>query len=407
MAPGGPGRRRFLGASSRCKRHLCCRTSDPMPVAVVGIGHTTYSRNSGRTTLAMAVEACRSALDDAGLAVHDVDGMLTFLANDSAHPIDVSWALGCDELTFSNAVLGGGNLVADCVATAAAVIEAGTCRAVLIYRSLNGRSGHRFGTITGPVAVADEWQFSAPHGFLIPPQLFAMWARRHQAVYGTTSEDLGQIAITQRAHAVKNPHAISRQPLTMEQYLAGRWINEPFRVYDCSYEVDGAVAILITAADVTADTAQAPVWLVGSSNSQSGAGWTGWDDMTSMYARTAGPRLWNRTGLTAQDMDVALMYDCFTYTVMATMEGYGFCPPGDVGQFFAEGRATYGGDVVVNPHGGLLSEGYLHGLNHHYEAALQLRGQAGVRQVEAARLALVTAGGGPYGGANIYSRDRP
>ncbi len=378
-----------------------------MATAVVGIGRTPYTRNSGRTTLAMAVDACRQALDDAGLKVSDVDGMLTFMANDSAHPVDVSWALGCDELAWSNAVLGGGNLVADCVATAAAVIEAGTCKAVLIYRSLNGRSGHRFGTITGPVAVADEWQFSAPHGFLIPPQFFAMWARRHQAVYGTTSEDLGQIAITQRAHAVNNPHAISRQPLTMEQYLAGRWINEPFRVYDCSYEVDGAVAILITAADVAADTAQPPMWLVGSSNSQSGAGWTGWDDMTSMYARTAGPRLWNRTGLTAQDMDVALMYDCFTYTVMATMEGYGFCPPGDVGQFFAEGRATYGGDVVVNPHGGLLSEGYLHGLNHHYEAALQLRGHAGVRQVDEAKLALVTAGGGPYGGANIYSRDRP
>jgi acetyl-CoA acetyltransferase len=375
--------------------------------AVVGIGRTPYTRHSGRTTLAMAVDACRQALDDAGLSVSDVDGMLTFMANDSAHPVDVSWALGCDELAWSNAVLGGGNLVADCVATAAAVIEAGTCQAVLIYRSLNGRSGHRFGTITGPVAVGDEWQFSAPHGFLIPPQLFAMWARRHQAVYGTTSEDLGQIAITQRAHAVNNPHAISRQPLTMEQYLAGRWINEPFRVYDCSYEVDGAVAIVITSANVAADTAQPPMWLVGSSNSQSGAGWTGWDDMTSMYARTAGPRLWNRTGLVAQDMDVALMYDCFTYTVMATMEGYGFCSPGDVGQFFAEGRATYGGDVVVNPHGGLLSEGYLHGLNHHYEAALQLRGQAGARQVDAAKLALVTAGGGPYGGANIYSRDRP
>lgn len=378
-----------------------------MATAVVGIGRTPYTRDSGRTTLAMAVDACRQALDDAGLAVSDVDGMLTFMANDSAHPVDVSWALGCDELAWSNAVLGGGNLVADCVATAAAVIEAGTCKAVLIYRSLNGRSGHRFGTITGPVAVADEWQFSAPHGFLIPPQFFAMWAKRHQAVYGTTCEDLGQIAITQRAHAVNNPHAISQQPLTMEQYLAGRWVNEPFRVYDCSYEVDGAVAILITAADVAADTAQPPMWLVGSSNSQSGAGWTGWDDMTSMYARTAGPRLWNRTGLTAQDIDVALMYDCFTYTVMATMEGYGFCLPGDVGQFFAEGRATYGGDVVVNPHGGLLSEGYLHGLNHHYEAALQLRGHAGVRQVDAARLALVTAGGGPYGGANIYSRDRP
>jgi acetyl-CoA acetyltransferase len=126
-----------------------------------------------------------------------------------------------------------------------------------------------------------------------------------------------------------------------------------------------------------------------------------------MYARTAGPQIWDRTGLRPADMDLACMYDCFTYTIMATMEGYGFCEPGQVGKFFAEGRATYGGDVVVNPHGGLLSEGYIHGLNHHFEAVLQLRGEAGVRQVPDARLALVTAGGGPFGGANIYSKEQP
>jgi acetyl-CoA acetyltransferase len=251
-----------------------------MATAVVGIGRTSFSRESGRTTLAMAVDAGRQALADAGLDVSDIDGMLTFQANDSAHPLEVSWALGCEELEWSNAVVGGGNLVADCIATAAAVIEAGTCRAVLIYRSLNGRSGHRFGTIDGPVGVGGDWQFSAPHGFLVPPQLFAMWAKRHQAVYGSTCEDLGQIAITQRAHAVNNPHAISREALTMEQYLTGRWINEPFRVYDCSFEVDGAVAIVVASADVVTDCAQPPVWLVGSSNSQSGAGWIGWDDMT-------------------------------------------------------------------------------------------------------------------------------
>lgn len=378
-----------------------------MPVAVIGIGRTEFTRRSGRTTLAMAAEACRGALADAGLQVSDVDGMLTFMANDSAHPVDVSWAIGCDELAFSTAVIGGGNMVADCVATASAVIEAGTCQAVLLYRSLNGRSGHRFGTVTGPVAVADEWQFCAPHGFLIPPQFFAMWARRHQEVYGSTCEDLGQIAITERSHAVRNPHAIARDPLTMDEYLAGRWVNEPFRVYDCTYEVDGAVAILITSAEVARDGAQPPMWLVGSSNSQSGAGWIEWEDMASMYAKTAGPRLWNRTGLSAADMDIALMYDCFTYTVMTTFEDYGFCEKGQVGEYFAVGRATYGGDVVVNPHGGLLSEGYLHGLNHHYEAALQLRGQAGDRQVRDAQLALVTAGGGPFGGANVYSREEP
>jgi acetyl-CoA acetyltransferase len=378
-----------------------------MTCALVGVGRTAYSRNSGRTTLAMATEACRAALDDAGIGADAVDGMVTYHANDSAGPLEVSWALGCDELAWSHAMLGGGNIVAECVATAAAVIEAGLCRAVLVYRSLNGRSGHRFGTVDGPMAVEHELQYCAPHGFLVPPQWIAMWASRHQAEYGSTCEDLGQIAITQRSHAVANPHAIARDPLTMEQYLAGRWVNEPFRVYDCAFEVDGAVAVLVVGGDQAADAARPPVWLVGSAGSQSGAGWLQWDDMTCMYSHHVAPRLWDRTGLGPADMDVALMYDCFTYTVMATMEDYGFCGKGEVGDYFASGRATYGGDVVVNPHGGLLSEGYLHGLNHHLEAVLQLRGDAGARQVDGARRALVTAGAGPYGGANVLSIERP
>jgi acetyl-CoA acetyltransferase len=123
-----------------------------------------------------------------------------------------------------------------------------------------------------------------------------------------------------------------------------------------------------------------------------------------MYSVHAGPRLWERTGLRSTDIDVACFYDCFTYTVMATIEDFGFCGKGEVGAFFHEGRATYGGDVVVNPHGGLLSEGYIHGMNHHYEAVLQLRGDAGARQVEGAETALVTAGAGPYGGAIVYTK---
>lgn len=378
-----------------------------MSTAVVGIGRTAFTRRSGRTPRAMAAEAARAAIADAGLTAQDVDGMMTFQVNDSCYPQDLAWALGIDELKWANAVLGGGNLVADQIATAAAVIEAGLCTTVLVYRSLNGRSGHRFGTVDGPLLLDGEFQYDAPSGWVVPPQWFAMWARRHQHVYGSTCEDLGRIAVQQRAHAVPNPHAVMRAPMTLDDYFAGRWINEPFRIYDCTAEVDGAVAVVITSAEVAADCAQPPVWLVGSSNTQSGSGWANWPDPTTMYAAVAGPRLWERTGLRPQDMELACVYDCFTYTVMASLEGFGFCEPGSVGAFYAEGRATYGGDVVVNPHGGLLSEGYIHGLNHHYESTLQLRGQAGERQVEGASLALVTAGGGPYGGANVYSRERP
>lgn len=355
----------------------------------------------------MAIEACRDALADSGLGPGHVNGMTTFQVNDSAHPMEVAWGLGIAELAWANSQHAGGNAVAEQIAMAAAMIEAGHCRAVLVYRSLNGRSGYRFGTVEGPMQVGGDLQFDAPSGFLVPPQWFAMWARRHQAVYGTTSEDLGAIAITQRRHAGPNEHAVRREPLTMEDYLAGRFVAEPLRVFDCTSEVDGAVAILLVGESLAADIRPAPVWLVGSAGSQGCSGWSAWDDPTRMYAHTVGPRIWERTGLRPSDMQVACMYDCFTYTVMATMEGYGFCEPGEVGAFFAEGRATYGGDVVVNPHGGLLSEGYIHGLNHHYEAALQLRGQAGVRQVPDADLALVSAGGGPYGGANVYSRAKP
>ncbi|MCU4186667.1 hypothetical protein K6U06_20045 [Acidiferrimicrobium sp. IK] len=378
-----------------------------MSTAIVGIGRTVYSKSSGRTTLAMAIDACRQAIADAGLSIGDVDGICTYMAMDSAQPIDVAWGLGRDEMSWANGMYGGGNLVADQIATASAVIEAGLCKTVLVYRSLNGRSGYRFGTVEGPMQVEGRNQYDVASGYLVPPQWFAMWARRHMEVYGDTAEDLGYIAITQRAHAAPNEHAYRRAPMTMDDYLAGRWIAEPFRVYDCTSEVDGAVAILVAGEDVVADTNTSPVWLVGSSNSQSGSGFSTWDDPTQMYSRSAGPRLWKTTGLSPSDMDVACMYDCFTYTVMATMEGFGFCEPGQVGEFFAKGHASYGGDVVVNPHGGLLSEGYIHGLNHHYEAALQLRGTAGVRQVADARLALVTAGAGPFGGANIYSNEHP
>ncbi|MCW2829992.1 MAG: lipid-transfer protein [Aeromicrobium sp.] len=378
-----------------------------MTVAITGIGRTEFSRASGRSTRAMAAEAARAAISDAGLVPSDVDGMITFQVNDSCFAQDLAWSIGIDELKWANAVYGGGNLVADQIATAAAVLEAGMCNAVIVYRSLNGRSGHRLGSMDQAVQVPDYFQFDAPSGWLVPPQWFAMWARRHQEVYGSTSEDLGQIAITQRAHAGPNEHAVMRKPMTMDDYMAGRWINEPFRVYDCTAETDGAVAILLTREDIAVSAPNPPVWLVGSSNSQSGAPWSAWDDPTKMFARSAGPRIWENTGLKPEDMDFACMYDCFTYTVMATLEGFGIVEPGQVGEFFRQGRATYGGDIVINPHGGLLSEGYIHGLNHHYEAALQLRGDAGVRQVETPELALVTAGGGPFGGANVYSKEKP
>jgi acetyl-CoA acetyltransferase len=354
----------------------------------------------------MAAEACRNALVDAGLDSDDVDGIADFGVMDSSPGLAVAHALGVDDVAWCLDQFGGGNVASAVVANAAHAVRNGMCEVVLVYRSLNGRSGHRFGQAMDRLDVGGEAQFAAPHGYLVPPQWMAMWARRHQYVYRSTCEDLGRIAITQRAHAVPNPHAVGRHPLTMDDYLAARWINEPLRLFDCTFEVDGACALVLTTMDRARDLPHTPVRLLAAAEAHgSGGSWDQWADLTTMYSARTAPRLWSRTGLGASDVDVACMYDCFTYTVMATMEDFGFCGKGDVGAFFAEGRATYGGDVVVNPHGGLLSEGYIHGLNHHFEAVQQLRHEAGERQVVGAEVALVTAGAGPYGGALVYVRE--
>jgi acetyl-CoA acetyltransferase len=345
----------------------------------------------------------RAALADCGLTVADVGGMTCYGGN--VGPLTVAYAIGLDSLAWMTDTVGGGNVVSSVVGNAAAAIVTGQCDVAVVYRVLGSET--RYGTNTASTAVSGAQQWSGPHGFIVPPQWFAVGAQRHMATYGSTQEDLGAIAIQERSHAAANPHAIARTPIDIDEYLASRWVSEPFRILDCCFEVDGAVALVLTSSDRAKDLRHAPVYPLAVAD---GSGHGGvpeyWDDLTTMYSRDCAPRLWNRTGLTASDIDVACMYDCFTYTVMATLEDFGFCAKGEVGDYYRDGRATYGGDVVVNPHGGLLSEGYLHGLNHHYEAVLQLRGEAGERQVAGAELALVTAGAGPYGCALVYGTER-
>ncbi len=251
-------------------------------VAIAGIGRTAYTRRSGRTPLAMATEAARNAVADAGLDVAAVDGIAQFAAGDSANPLSVGYALGLDELAWCLDVFGGGNVVASLIATASAAITSGQCTTAVVYRSLNGRSGKRFGQAGGGDAVAPpvlalggEYQFAGPQGYMVPPQWLAMWARRHQHEHGSTCEDLGHIAITQRQHASRNPHAVQRTPISMDDYLAGRWINEPLRVYDCALEVDGAVALVLTTLERARDLAQKPVTVLGFADSHGGGG--SWD----------------------------------------------------------------------------------------------------------------------------------
>lgn len=375
--------------------------------AIAGIGRTSYSRESGRTTLGMATEAVRNALADAGLAGTDIDGVVSFHLNDSVAAPEVGGAVGAHDLAFALDIFGGGNVACLSVSEAVEAVRSGRCETVVVYRSLNGRSGSRFGRGEDSPNLGGEFQFSAPNGYIIPPMWIGMWAQRHKAVYGTTAEDFGQIAVTHRRHAVANSHAGQRKPITMDDYLSSRWIVEPFRLLDCCLETDGAVAVVVTSLERARDLRHAPIVPLASAEAHThSSSWSQFDDLSTMYSHYAAKRLWSRTSLTPSDVDVACLYDCFTYTALVTFEDYGFCGKGEVGAFYSEGRATYGGDIVVNPHGGLLSEGYIHGLNHHYEAVLQLRGEAGARQVDDAQVAIVTAGAGPGGGAILYGVDR-
>ncbi|MBI3743701.1 MAG: nonspecific lipid-transfer protein [Chloroflexi bacterium] len=378
------------------------RTPIEDKTAIAGIAWTKISRASGKSVMALAAEACLGAIEDAGLTVRDVDGFVEYQSNDSVGTMDVADVLGVPRINWYTDIRGGGNYGSGSVMLAAMAVASGACEVCVVYRALNGRSGHRFGR-DAPTTQGRREQWMLPYGYMVPPQWLAMWCRTHMAKYGTTYEHLGAIAVTQRHNATLNPRAIFQRPMTMEDYLAARWINDPFRLFDCTAEVDGACAVVVTTAERARSLRHKPVYIKGFAyGTQGRPSWEHWDDMSEMYARYIGQQLWQRTGLTAKDVDVAEIYDCFTYSLLGQLEGYGFCKTGEGGPFCASGAISLTGQIPTNTHGGLLSEGYIHGMNHNCEAVSQLRGDAGPRQVKGARVAMVTGGAGPHGGALIY-----
>ncbi|HXA60520.1 MAG TPA: acetyl-CoA acetyltransferase [Streptosporangiaceae bacterium] len=355
--------------------------------AIAGVGYTPFSKNSGVSTLTLACDAILAALADAGLTVDDVDAIATHRVGDSTPPWVVAPALGVPEVTWYLDQFGGGSVSHSVIAQAAMAVASGVASTVVCYRAINARSEFRMGgTGRGPAPLFDV-QYQAPYGYFAPPQQFAMFARTHMNRYGTTHEQFGAVAVAQRAHAVKNPRALKRDPITLDDYLASRYIAEPLRLLDCCLETDGACAVVVTSAERARDLAQPAVLI-------SGAAWGGGDsmfsgtstDFTVTEAARIAPRLYGMAGVGPADIDVAEIYDCFTYSVIVQLEDYGFCAKGSGGPYAESGSA-----VPFNTHGGFLSEGYVHGMNHVAEAVSQLRGTAGDRQVPGAEIALSTA----------------
>ena len=378
-------------------------------VAIAGIGCTEFSKDSGVSTLTLGTRAILAALDDAGVPARDLDGLATFRVGDSVLPAILAQALGVKDLKYYIDQFGGGSVSHSIVGQAALAVHAGIADYVVCYRALNARSEFRMGGTGRPLVDAVETQYQAPYGYFTPPQQYAMAARVHMERYGTTEAHLGQIAVTQRGHAVQNDRALMREPITLEDYFAARWVVEPFRLFDCCLETDAAVAVLVTSAERARDLKQTPVLI---SAATWGSGRTLYSneqpDITRTSAADMAPRLFEMAGMSAGDIDVAELYDCFTYSVLVQLEDYGFCEKGEGGPFVESGATALGGSLPVNTHGGFLSEGYVHGLNHVYEAVSQLRGDAGERQVEGAEVALSTAQAGYISGntsALILRRD--
>jgi len=370
--------------------------------AIVGIGATEFSKESGRSELQLSAEATRAALADAGLTPTDVDGLVTFTM-DTSSEIALARELGIPGLRFFSRVNYGGGAACGTVLHAAMAVATGVADVVVCYRGFNERSGSRFGQVSVAAATQvntngldNAWTY--PMGLGTPAATVAMFARRYMHEYGATSEDFGRVAVADRKHAATNPDAwFYGKPITLEEHQASRMIADPLHLLDCCQESDGAVAIVVTSAERARDLPQPPATI------RAAAQGSGPDQfvMTSYYRDEiglqemglVGRELWRQSGLRPEDMDTAVLYDHFTPFVLMQLEELGFCGRGEARDFIAGGAIELGGRLPLNTHGGQLGEAYIHGMNGIAEGVRQVRGTS-VNQVEGAQHVLVTAGTG-------------
>jgi acetyl-CoA acetyltransferase len=388
--------------------------------AVTGIGQSQVGRRLNRDPLALTLDACLEAIADAGLRREDIDGLSTYPGAFSAGApgfsgagvTEVQDALRLELSWFSGGLEQPGQLGS--VINACAAIAAGLARHVLCFRTVwestaQGAGGRRgIGTGGGGrFRASGAMQWTLPFGAASAAVWIAMMAQRHFHEYGTTREQLAGIPLAARRHAALNPKAIYRDPLRLEDYLAARIISTPLCLYDCDVPVDGSTAFVISRADAARDAPRPPLRVEAVGCALRGRpSWDQFDDLTTMALRDASAMLWSRTDLRPADVDVAELYDGFSFIALCWLEALGFCKKGEGGPFVAGGeRIGLGGEIPLNTHGGQLSAGRLHGYGFLHEACVQLRGDGGERQVAGGpRVAVAAAGGGPLAGCLLLRR---
>ncbi len=386
---------------------------------VTGLGQSAIGRRLFRDPLELTLDACLAAVEDAGLTMADIDGLSTYPGVMSGPPgfsgagaVDVHDALRLNLGWFDSGIETAGQLGS--VIKACLAVGAGLANHVLCFRSVwegtaqgsKGRQG--IGSEGGAGFRASgplEWTlpFAAPSAAV----WIAMFAQRHFHQYGTTREQLAQIALNARRNAVVNPNAIYREPMSMDDYFAARLISTPFCLYDCDVPCDGATAVVVSHIDRARDLKKPVIQVQAVGTALRGRpSWDQFDDLSTMANRDAAAHLWTRTDLKPSDVDVVELYDGFSFLALSWLEVLGFCKPGEGGPFIEGGqRIAREGELPLNTHGGQLSAGRLHGYGFFHEACVQLRGEGRDRQVNPRpEVALAAAGGGNTCGCLLLAR---
>jgi len=366
---------------------------------VVGVGESEYYKRGGapNTEFQLACIAIRNAVADAGLALADVDGLVSYM--DRNEPVRLSAALGVGDLHFTAQTFGGGgNGVGAAVSLADAAITAGYAETIVVYRSLAQGQFERYGRPRGGRRARGAAAYTAPYGMLSPAQICAMQTTRFMYEHGVTQDSLAEVVLTCYFHAQRNPRALRYgSPLTAEDYHASRWITSPFHLFDCCPENDGAAAIVVTTAERARDLAQPPVAIVAAAHGlqhRGGVPAFGEPNFPTAHHREVAQQLWQRAGVGPADVDVAQFYENFSGPVLIAMAEMGFCAPEELNDFVGGGRLRWpDGELPINTSGGNFGEAYIHGMENINEAVRQVRGQS-TCQVADAELSLSVSGPG-------------
>jgi acetyl-CoA acetyltransferase len=392
---------------------------------ISGVAQSQIGRRLYRPALDLTVEAVLRAIGDAGLTRDDIDGIATYPGNMDVPPgfsgvgvTELQEALRLELRWFAGGLESPGQLGS--VVNAALAVAAGLANHVVCFRtvteaSAQGDKGRSSVTVGGGggggrgVRMGGFMQWTLPFGAPSAANWIGMMAMRHFHEFGTTREQLAQIPLNARRNAALNPHAIYTEPMTLEDYLGVRMISEPLCLYDCDVPADGSTAVIVSRADAAPGLRRPPVGIEAVGTAIRGRpSWDQWDDLTTMACRDAAAMLWERTDLTPADVDIAELYDGFSFIALAWLEALGFCGHGEGGPFVEGGtRIARDGELPLNTHGGQLSAGRLHGYGFLHEACLQLWGEAGARQVPGGpEVAVAAAGGGPLAGCLLLTTPR-